>query len=147
MVRFRLRRVCAVLALVGVCACADDGPAGPVCTPIVAEPTVIRFPVFAPGSSVPFANARVRQDYVEFQEPGCPALRAEVHLRFEPLGSYVVQFNYRLDYASNATDWFYVGSAGFNGAVVPTNDVLVSLDPDPIERGSAVLSFQSFTAF
>jgi len=146
MVRSRLRRVCAVLALAGVCACSD-GPAGPVCTPILAEPTIIFFPVYAPGSNVPFANARMRQDFIHYQETGCPAPHAEVHLRFEPLGIVAVQFRYRLDYASSVTDWFYVGSAALDGAPVPTSDVLVSVDPDPIETGTAVLSFQSFTAF
>lgn len=125
--RSTIRRARALVALVGLAACSD-GPTGPVCTPIVSAPTVIRFPIFAPGAVVPFAGA-------------------EVYLRFEPLGSYFVAFRYRLDYASDNTTWFFVGRAGFNGAVVPTNEVLVSTDPDPIELGSAQLTFQSFTPF
>lgn len=144
--RSTIRRARALVALVGLAACSD-GPTGPVCTPIVSEPTVIRFPIFAPGAVVPFANARVRQLYFDYDQPGCPAPGAEVYLRFEPLGSYFVEFRYRLDYASDNTTWFFVGSAGFNGAVVPTNEVLVSTDPDPIELGSAQLTFQSFTPF
>ena len=146
MVRSTIRRACALVALVGLAACSD-GPAGPVCTPIVSEPTIIRFPVFAPGAVVPFANARVRQVFIEYGQAGCPSPGAQVYLRFEPLGSFFVEFRYRLDYASDNTGWFFVGNAGFNGAVVPTNEVLVSTDPDPIQFGSAVLTFQSFTTF
>ena len=143
MVRSTIRLAC-VLALAGAAACSD-GSNGPSCTPFVLEPTVITFPIFAPGSVQPFANARVRQDFVEFREVGCPGPQASTYLRFEPLGSYFVTFTYRLDYASDVTAWSFTGSAGLNGLLAPTNDVLISTDPDPIQYGSAQLVFLTFT--
>lgn len=141
MVRSMLRRACVLVALVGVAACGDDGPD---CVPIAFEPTIVRFEIYAPGATVPFANARLRQEYIEYDRAGCPAPQSFTYLRFEPLGSYFLRFGYRLDYESDVTGWFYVGEAGFNGSLAPTNDVLVSRDPDPIEFGTIALSFTYF---
>lgn len=146
MVRSTILKACALIALVGVAGCGD-GSSGPTCTPIFYEPTIIRFPIFAPGAVQPFANARLRQEYVEYDQAGCPAPQSTTFLRFEPLGSFLVRFGYRLDYESVATDWFWVGEVVLNGAVAPTNDVLVSRDPDPIEFGSINLAFTYFEPF
>ena len=141
MVRSRLRRACVLFALVGLAACGDDGPD---CVPIAFEPTIIRFEIYAPGAVVPFANARLRQEYVEYDRAGCPAPQSYTYLRFEPLGSFFLSFGYRLDYESDVSAWFWVGEAGFNGLLEPTNDVLVSRDPDPIEFGVINLAFTYF---
>lgn len=141
MVRSSLRRACVLFALVGLAACGDDGPD---CVPIAFEPTIVRFEIYAPGATVPFANARLRQEYVEYDRVGCPAPQSYTYLRFEPLGSFFLRFGYRLDYESDATAWFYVGEAGLNGSLAPTNDVLVSRDPDPIEFGTINLAFTYF---
>ena len=141
MVRSRLRRACVLFALVGLAACGDDGPD---CVPVAFEPTIIRFEIYAPGAVVPFANARLRQEYVEYDRAGCPAPQSYTYLRFEPLGSFFLSFGYRLDFESDVAAWFWVGEAGFNGLLEPTNDVLVSRDPDPIEFGVINLAFTYF---
>jgi hypothetical protein len=142
----KARALVALVALIGVAGCGD-GSNGPTCTPILYEPTIVRFPLFAPGAEFPFANARLRQEYVEYDQPGCPVPQSSTFLRFEPLGSFLVRFGYRLDYESVATGWFYVGEVVLNGAPAPTNDVLVSRDPDPIEFGSINLAFTYFQPF
>ena len=141
MIRSRFRRALGLLALVGLAACGDDGPD---CVPLAFEPTIIRFEIYAPGATVPFANARLRQEYVAYDRSGCPAPQWYTWLRFEPLAPLFLRFGYRLDYESDFTSWFYVGEAAFSGSPAPTNDVLVSRDPDPIESGSINLAFTYF---
>ena len=141
MVRSVFRRAHLLCVLVGLAACGDDGPD---CVPLAFEPTIVRFEIFAPGATVPFANARLRQEYVAYDRAGCPAPQWYTYLRFEPLGPLFLRFGYRLDYESDFTTWFYVGQAAFNGSPAPTNDVLVSRDPDPIESGSINLAFTYF---
>ena len=141
MVRSMFRRAQVLFALVGLAACGDDGPE---CVPLAFEPTIVRFEIFAPGATVPFANARLRQEYVAFARTDCPAPQWNTYLRFEPLAPSFVRFGYRLDYESDFTTWFYVGEAAFGGSPAPTNDVLVSRDPDPIEFGSINLAFTYF---
>jgi hypothetical protein len=136
------RKTCALFALVGLAACGGDE--GPDCVPEPFEPTIVRFELYAPGAIVPFANARLRQEYIEYDRAGCPAPQSSTYLRFEPLGSYFVRFGYRLDFESDVTTWYFVGAAGFSGLLAPTNDVLVSRDPDPIEFGTIALSFTNF---
>jgi hypothetical protein len=146
MVHSTILKAFALLALLGVAGCGD-GSSGPSCTPIFYEPTIVRFPIFAPGATLPFANARLRQEYVEYDRPGCPAPQSTTVLRFEPLVPFPVRFGYRLDYESAATGWFFVSEVVLNGLVAPTNDVLVSRDPDPIEFGSISLAFTYFQPF
>jgi hypothetical protein len=141
MVRSTIRLTCALLALVGVAACSDNGPD---CVPLVYQPTFVSFPIFAPGATAPFADAVLRQEYLEYDRAGCPGPQSSTFLRFEPRVPIFVRFGYRLDYESDVTAWFYTGEVGLNGSLVPTNEVLVSRDPDPIEFGSFVLQFTYF---
>jgi hypothetical protein len=141
MVRSTIRRTCASLALVGLAACSDNGPD---CVPVVRAPTFVSFPVFAPGATVPFADAVLRQEFLQYDRAGCPVATSGTFLRFEPRVPIFVRFGYRLDYESDFTAWFYAGEVGLSGSLVPTNEVLVSRDPDPIEFGSFVLQFSYF---
>jgi hypothetical protein len=141
--RSSVLKACALLVVAALTACSSDS--GPSCVPVVFEPIIVRFPIYAPGAAIPFANARLRQEYTEYDGPSCPVPVAATYLRFEPLVPAFVRFGYRLDYRSDATDWFYVGEVGFNGLLTPTNDVLVSRDPDPIDLGEFLLTFTYFT--
>ena len=142
MARTSMRRAGALLAIAASAACGGDGPD---CVPIVHEPIAIRFPLFAPGAALPFADASLRQEFVEYATAGCPGPQVSTFLRFEPNVPAAVQFGYRLDYGSAQASWFYLGEARLGGTLVPTNEVLVSREPDPITNGAFALGFTYFT--
>jgi hypothetical protein len=141
-----LRGALAALALVLVTGCGD-GNSGPSCRSFVVDELFVNFPIFAPGATVPFAEAQVRQAFLDFDDVRCGAPFAQAFLRFAPLAPLRVRFGYRMDFVYPGAGWFFTGDVQLLGGATPTNEVFVSDDPFPITDGRFTLRFTFFEPF